>query len=522
MINHSPRITQDSLVLHLDAGNPKSFKGEPTTNLITNPIDSYPSVGNGWGTYQTNQYNGGSYFSIGTITSVTGNVVTFTPAWTLRTYDVIRPQTTGGGVTAGTDYFVKMLATNQFSLHAYNSSQDGSQGFSVHNTIINDTRISINATGFPTIWWGAAHLPNSDIVKTIIPNGFKLKDRVHDCLRCNFFRTDGVQGYMAYGVYPAVILGHTYTVSCQYKAGTTSAIGMQWFLQSYNSGDTSWSNTSVLTLSSSWQKVSLTFTAGANGNLNLYWPPYASMVNPYAMDISEIQVEDLGHASEYTSSSRGTTVATNGGLADLSSGTNHGDIYGSPVVETDSGVPCFNFATVSGGNSSAANMGFTFASNMITRTGGFTFSCWIKNPPTNAGQTSLFSNASGGDGFRFGVAQDAVYFLVGPPYTEGAIYYSSPFDNNKWHNVALIYDRLGVLNSGTPRMQLYLDGAYQTSPTIPINQAIATNTAPGIVRNQSGTALYTGKLAIFSAYNKCLTATEVLNNYNALKGRFGL
>jgi len=31
-----PSIEKDSLLLYLDAANPKSFKGEPTTNIVTN------------------------------------------------------------------------------------------------------------------------------------------------------------------------------------------------------------------------------------------------------------------------------------------------------------------------------------------------------------------------------------------------------------------------------------------------------------------------------------------------------
>jgi len=33
---------------------------------------------------------------------------------------------------------------------------------------------------------------------------------------------------------------------------------------------------------------------------------------------------------------------------------------------------------------------------------------------------------------------------------------------------------------------------------------------------------FSGKIAVASVYNRCLTPTEILQNYNALKGRFGL
>lgn len=72
-----PDIATDGLVLYLDAANSDSFKGEPTTNLLPNPqLNGYPTYGNSWSTYNTNQYGSGTYWSIGTtISSVSDNIV---------------------------------------------------------------------------------------------------------------------------------------------------------------------------------------------------------------------------------------------------------------------------------------------------------------------------------------------------------------------------------------------------------------------------------------------------------------
>ena len=44
-------------------------------------------------------------------------------------------------------------------------------------TYINsDTRISVNLTSFPTMWWGAPHIPNVALIKTAITNGFAYED----------------------------------------------------------------------------------------------------------------------------------------------------------------------------------------------------------------------------------------------------------------------------------------------------------------------------------------------------------
>jgi len=54
---NTKRVITNGLVALLDAGNVKSFSGEPTANSIANgALNTYPKAGNEWGTYNTNQY----------------------------------------------------------------------------------------------------------------------------------------------------------------------------------------------------------------------------------------------------------------------------------------------------------------------------------------------------------------------------------------------------------------------------------------------------------------------------------
>lgn len=209
---------------------------------------------------------------------------------------------------------------------------------------------------------------------------------------------------------------------------------------------------------------------------------------------------------------------------DVSSQGNTGNMYSTVPVSTDGGG-CFDFATVTGASASAASLGFTFASGMVPTTGSFTFSCWIKNPPTSSGQGGLFSNAGSADGYRFGVGLNGCYVLIGGVggvgYSEPTLAFSSSLSSSLWYNVVMIFDRSGINSSGTPQWQLYLNGTYQTATNMNASQPAFTNAAPGIVRAPAGT-LYTGKLAQFSVYNRALSATEIAQNFNALRGRFGV
>jgi len=201
----------------------------------------------------------------------------------------------------------------------------------------------------------------------------------------------------------------------------------------------------------------------------------------------------------------------------------NGTMYGTVPTSSDGGG-CFDFSTISGTYSGDASLGFTFASNMIPTTGSFTLCTWLKNPPASVGQCGMFSNAGGANGYRFGVGRDACYVLMsgasGEGYSEPQLSFSSTLNTTLWYNVCMVFDRVGTNSGGTPQWQLYLNGVYQTATNMGTPQSAATTTAaPGLVRSAC-CGLYTGKLATFSAYNRALSVSEIMQNFNCLRSRF--
>jgi hypothetical protein len=238
--------------------------------------------------------------------------------------------------------------------------------------------------------------------------------------------------------------------------------------------------------------------------------------NPSIVTNDLVLALDAGNPKSYP----GTGTA----WTDLSGLGNNATMFGTVPYAVDTAA-CFDFATTTGASSGSSTLGFTFASNMIPTTGSFTLSCWIKNPPALS-QIGLFSNAGGADGYRFGIGTTGVYTLMSGA---GAVGYSEPSTNflstlssALWYNVSMVYDRAGTFSSGTPQWQLYLNGKLQGTTNMGTPQTTAfTSVAPGLVRSAC-CSLYTGKLSTFSAYSRALSAAEVLQNFTAVSGRYGV
>lgn len=93
------------------------------------------------------------------------------------------------------------------------------------------------------------------------------------------------------------------------------------------------------------------------------------------------------------------------------------------------------------------------------------------------------------------------------------------YNDNNWHNVVVTYS--------DSIQKLYINGDFINSlgpfPQVGYSATYYYFLGAGkSERNGSGTNYFIGDIGIFSFYNKALTVSEVLQNYNATKSRFGL
>ena len=528
-IQHANRgIVKNNLQLYYNREFSKSFRGEATTNLYgtygVGAANAYPSAGNNWGTYRDSLYNGGAFASIGTIASVSSNIITVSSPTayfnSFATFDVITPQTTGGGLTANVNYYFKRLSSTTFTLHQYDGTENASKTPEQVLTYINsDTRIAVNATSFPTMWWGPPHVPNCALIKTAITNGFAYDNRLHDCLRLNWFRSDRSDG-MAYGTTPNYLANTQYAFSAYVRASSQNAIGGTINISAYQSGTATYPNiTGAISpsLTSNWQKWVGTFTSSATGGVIYFYFFPQTLTLPATVDIAEMQLEQKAYASEFTPTSRSAnTVAGGGGLLDISGNNVNANLTN---VAFDSAGYYFTTA-----GSNYINTGIT----TLPSNTQLTIDVWTKPTSTTQAKTLVSKwGSSGQSNFCFLLflnwfAQGNIYFLVGNSAGTNYSTHSIPHNlsTSAYSNFTIVYDN-GLVS-------WYRNGVFiqtDTNGNVPL-KSVTTSITIGADYDGGNpdtlTRNYDGTIPNVRLYSRPLTAAEVLQNFNATRTTYGL
>lgn len=148
----------------------------------------------------------------------------------------------------------------------------------------------------------------------------------------------------------------------------------------------------------------------------------------------------------------------------------------------------------------------------VSLNGNFTISWWYKN--TSGGGVSGYRNFVGGGGaFQYGLTMNSGVWKT---YTAGSPSWepmSSNIQDGNWHNLTAVND-----NDNTNWTSYHNGQFFKT-----ITRNYSSNSFSKIGTYSTATIRFTlGSIGIIYAYNRCLSATEVLHNYNALRDRFGV
>lgn len=369
-------------------------------------------------------------------------------------------------------------------------------------------------------------------------------------LTASLFTTNGVNLNTEYtyqtGI--SVVPFTTYTFSFYAKLGTL--LSSEWLFALYSPTQSIYialdTPTGVTLSTTTWQRVSYTFTI-PEGCTNLRIYPFRSTqlgTNIRTFYVWGAQLEKNAKVSKYTPTTS-TAVTTASYWNDATGNTanklikytavNGSAAAGNSVTynsNTSNSFAYFDFTNLlsivgSDIGTVGNTFGFQCSSVPVPLVGSFTISTFIQRSNQKlGGRENIFGNGGGADGWRFGI--DNVghpYYLISGAgavgYQEGNLGTAIVTDNN-WHLLTIVYDRAAQLGSYT--VYAYIDTTLNGTATITAGAAgnvAFTPNVPGI--GVGGCcAPFAGNMAYLSTYNRALSADEIKQNYNALRGRFGI
>lgn len=191
---------------------------------------------------------------------------------------------------------------------------------------------------------------------------------------------------------------------------------------------------------------------------------------------------------------------------DLSGNRNNGTLFNSPTYDS-ANLGSIVFDGIDD------YMTTTLTTNYLNNS---TQSIWYKWNGNNQFVTLLYLGNAGSNGFGLllhdgtgGAIGNRIGVLYGG-ITFNALSTSVELTSNSWNHL--------VLTRNTTTTTLYNNGQFFDSTTNSPNTTTSYNFNYGSSTSWGAG----GNVSNISFYNRALTATEVLQNYNALKGRFGL
>jgi hypothetical protein len=192
------------------------------------------------------------------------------------------------------------------------------------------------------------------------------------------------------------------------------------------------------------------------------------------------------------------------------SGTVWGDIAGSSVVGT-----LINGPTFSSGNGGSivfdgVDDGVNLSSTITLGNGNWTVSMWsyANSFPTSFGRL-LSNNNSGPVSNAFGMASGKI------SYHSYLVSWTQQLGNTTL-NIGNWYNLVWVNTSGS--MVMYVNGVVDSNSFT----STTSNGGPINCIGKNWVNSFSGRVATTQIYNRALIQSEITQNYNALKGRYGL
>jgi hypothetical protein len=197
---------------------------------------------------------------------------------------------------------------------------------------------------------------------------------------------------------------------------------------------------------------------------------------------------------------------------DISGFRNNGTLTNGPTFNSDNGG-----SIVFDGVNDFVNCG---SNNIINTGNAFTVGFWVNMNLMPSNVTSPITIKSNANDFLILISSRSGYEGIsigsGGTWAQGRTGTISSFFLQQWVYVTVTYNGTGV--STLSNFNIYENAVNKTiTPGTPGLISQSTSTTIGFI--DSGNTL-NGKISNFTIYNKALSVSEVLQNYNALKSRY--
>ena len=214
---------------------------------------------------------------------------------------------------------------------------------------------------------------------------------------------------------------------------------------------------------------------------------------------------DAGNTKSYPGS--GTTwtdLSGNGNNGTLTNGPTYNSINSGSIVfdGIDDHVLVASNASIPTG-SAARTVSIWFYTNTTS---------WLTNVNT------LFHYGTGSTGASFGIDMDVFpkmeFFSWGGAGRD--LIFNTTFSEVGWKNICVTYDGITtvlIYENGVNTQTLTLSSACNTS---------ATGVYIGAANPSAISSYFDGRISSTKLYNRALSAAEIQQNFNALRGRFGI
>ena len=206
---------------------------------------------------------------------------------------------------------------------------------------------------------------------------------------------------------------------------------------------------------------------------------------------------DAGQTSSYS----GTGTAWN----DISGNGNNGTLVNSPTFTSAGDASYFSF-----GSGASQRTSFTYQTPVQTSATAFTWNIWTYPTANQDGYVLM--------GYR-GTTPLKFYKLTTQKFEMYPAEIFQLFTLNVWQNICVIYDGT---QAGTANLKMYVNGT-QVGLRDGQQPDLSPSVMPFYVGGDPIAGEYaTARISQVLVYNRALSTIEITQNYNAVRGRYGL